>query len=361
MPLLISHLVNVDSERKLEFSRVLFRINYNLGNSSTESNGIKLRSDFIKLLEQAYHQRKYGEAVNLGYEAVKECPDDSSARNFLIKALIQEERWQAAQDQLNDLFPTDELRNVHFLTGFMLRKMGKAKLAIAEFLKSEQHGRKGVGIQREIAHCYIMLNDYPSARKHISNALGFQPNNSHIIDMITKLEIKVGNEREAKEHLGKLELIDEPRHYNMRASAFNLKFGRPEEALKFSELSITDGGSSFFAGRVQHIKTLIVLKRFDDARTEISRLDIDWKNQKSDVKTALHCSLAIAENNYKMAYTMSNRFSIQSSDQAKGFKKKVCSALVKDVSIPFEERKKYQTELNSLSNVNEFDLVDIEG
>ena len=207
----------------------------------------------------------------------------------------------------------------------------------------------------------IMLNDYPSARKHISNALGFQPNNSHIIDMITKLEIKVGNEREAKEHLGKLELIDEPRHYNMRASAFNLKFGRPEEALKFSELSITDGGSSFFAGRVQHIKTLIVLKRFDDARTEISRLDIDWKNQKSDVKTALHCSLAIAENNYKMAYTMSNRFSIQSSDQAKGFKKKVCSALVKDVSIPFEERKKYQTELNSLSNVNEFDLVDIEG
>ncbi len=270
LPKIISHVNNVEVDSKLDFSRIIFRINFALGNTGENSHGIKLRADFIKLLEQAYHQQKYKEAVELGYEAVKECPEDTSARNYLIKALIQEEQWPAAQEQIDDLYPTDELRNAYFLSGFMLRKMGKPKDAISKFTLAETHGRKGVGLQREFAHCYIMLDDTDSARKHISNALGFQPDNAHIIDMIAKLEIKIGDETAATKHLDKLELVDEPKHYNMRASAFHLKFGRLDRALEHAKLSIDDNGSRFLAGKVQYIKTLIALKDFEIARTEIS-------------------------------------------------------------------------------------------
>jgi len=360
LPTLISYIGNIESERKLDFSRVLFRINFALGNADTEKYGIKLRADFIKLLEQAYHQQKYKEAVDLGYEAVKECPEDTSARNYLIKALIQEERWAAAQDQIDNLYPTDELRNVHFLSGFMLRKMGKAQEAITKFFLSEHHGRRGVSLQRELAHCYIMLDDSESARKHISKALSFQSDNAHLIDMAAKLEIKVGDETAALKFLDKLELVDEPKHYHMRASAFHLKFGRLESALEQSEFAIKTGGSRFLAGRVQYIKALIALKRFEIARTEISKLDTDWRNQKNDVKTALRCGLATAEGDFKTGYRLVDQFSIQSSHQAKGYRKKFCEALVKDVSIPFDSRTSYQAELGSLSDTRGFDLVDIE-
>lgn len=360
MPALMAHIKNIDSERKLDFSRVLFRINFYLKNAGASKYGIKLRADFIKLLEQAYHQQKYKEAVDLGYEAVKECPEDTSARSFLIKALIQEERWSAAQEQINDLYPTDELRNVHFLSGFMYRKMGKAIDAIREFKQSEKHRRKGVGLQRELAHCYIMINDFDTAREHITNALRIQSDNAHIIDMAAKLEIKVGDEKVALEHLDKLELVDEPKHYHMRASAFHLKFGRYPQALKHSELSIDGDGQRFFAGRVQHIKTLIALKKFDLARIEISRLDSDWRKQKSGVKTALRCGLAAAEGDNKTGYTLVDQFSSQSSEQARGYRKKFCAALAKDVSIPFSQRTKYQDELNLLSDISDFDLIDIE-
>lgn len=360
LPTLISYIENVESERKLDFSRILFRINFALGNTNAKEYGIKLRADFIKLLEQAYHQQRYTDAVDLGYEAVKECPEDSSARNFLIKALIQEERWSAAEEQIADLYPTDELRNVYFLTGFMLRKMGKANEAINKYNQSEQNGRKGVSLQRELAHCYIMLNDYDSARTHISKALNIQSDNAHIIDMAAKLEIKIGDEKAALNHLDKLELVDDPKHFNMRASAFHLKFGRPEPALKHSELALEAGGIWFLAGRVQYIKALIALKRFELARTEISKLDVNWRNQKNDVKTALRCGLAAAESDFQTGYKLISQFSVQSSLQAKGYKKKFCSALVKDLSIPYENRLKYQNELDLLSDTNEFDFLDIE-
>lgn len=360
LPRLVSHIENIEADRKLDISRVLFRINFALGSTDGREHGIKLRADFIKLLEQAYHQQKYKEAVELGYEAVKECPEDTSARNFLIKALIQEEQWDAAQEQIDDLYPTDELRNAYFLSGFMLRKMGRPKEAISKFLQAETHGRKGVGLQRELAHCYIMLDDTDSARTHISNALSFQPDNAHIIDMVAKLEIKIGDENAAFKHLEKLELVDEPKHYNMRASAFHLKFGRPDRALVHSELAVADSGSRFLAGRVQHIKTLIALRHFDLARTEISKLDSVWRNQKTDVKTALRCGLALAEEDFQTGYRLVDKFSIQSSLQARGYRRIFCEALAKDITIQFAERAKYKKELESLTDSKDFDLVDIE-
>ena len=238
--------------------------------------------------------------------------------------------------------------------------MGKANDAIKKFIQAEQNGRKGVSLQRELAHCYIMIDDYDSARTHILRALTIQSDNAHIIDMAAKLEITIGDEKAASNHLDKLELVDDSKYYNMRASAFHLKFGRPDLALENSKLALDAGGSRFLAGRVQYIKALIALKKFESARTEISKLDSDWKNQKNDVKTALRCGLAAAKCDFQTGYKLVNQFSVQSSHQAKGYKKKFCAAMVKDMSIPYEKRLQYQKELDLLFDTSEFDLLDIE-
>ena len=117
-------------------------------------------------------------------------------------------------------------------------------------------------------------------------------------------------------------------------------------ALKNSKLALDAGGSWFLAGQVQYIKALIALKKFDLAREGISKLDINWRNQKNDVKTALRCGLAAAESDFQTGYRLVNQFSVQSSHQAKGYKKKFCAALVKDISISYEKRLQYQSELD---------------
>lgn len=355
-----AHIKNVADETKLDFSRVLFRINFNLGYETDAKIGIRLRSDFIKILEQAYHQQRYKDAVKLGYEAVKECPDDSSARTFLIKALIQEETWDEAERFIDDLYPTDELRNVYYLRGFLERKRGQIREAIKSYNLAKSNGRGGVGLQRELAHCYIMIDDFDPARKHIEKALSMQPDNSHLIDMGAKLEIKCGDEESSEKYINQLELIDDSKHYHMRASTFHLKFGRTQSALEHAKSSIQSGGKRFLSGRVQLIKSLIAASSFDIAKKELSELDNDFRNKINDVKISLKCTLASAENDNYVGLQLIEKFTSSSTKQAKGFKKKFLTALTTDMSVPYEKRKEYTSQLNQLTAVDEFDFRDIE-
>lgn len=355
-----NHIKKVDDESKLDFSRILFRISFNLGNEADAAEGIRLRSDFIKLLEQAYHQQRYKEAVKIGYEAVRECPEDSSARKFLIKALIQEEIWEEAERYIDDLYPTDELRNVHYLRGFLERKRGNISAAIKEYDLAKSNGRGGVSIHRELAHCYIMNDELDLGRVHIDKALSMQPDNAHIIDMGAKLEIKRGDEDASRVLIQQLELIDDAKHYHMRASTFHLKFGRNEEALFHAERSVDIGGNRFLAGRVQQIKTYIASSKYDEAKKALAALDKDFTNKKSDVKTSLKCLLAEAEGNNKVGLQLVEQFTNPSSKQAKGFKKKFLMSLNNDTSIQYEQRKNYREQLNELGSIGEFGIDDIE-
>ncbi len=354
------HIEKVDDETMLDFSRVLFRINFNLGHDIDEEIGIRLRSDFIKLLEKAYHQQRYKDAVKLGYEAVKECPEDSSARTFLIKALIQEEYWDEAERYIDDLYPTDEYRNVYYLKGFLERKRGNIQDAIKAYASAKSHGRGGVGLYRELAHCYIMIDDYDFAKAYLEKALSMQPDNAHLVDMAAKMEIKHGDEHAAQQYVNKLELIDDPKHYHMRASTFHLKFGRIDDALQDARESVNVGGKRFFSGRVQLIKSLVAKIDLESARSELGKLENDFKNQKNDVKVSLKCLIEAAAGNSYIGLQLVDRFTSSSTKQARGFKKKFLASLSHDVSIPYEKRKEYLSQLKQLETADEIDLRDLE-
>ncbi len=348
------------SDAKLDFSRVLFRMYFFLGRKDSNGLAIELKGDLIKLLEQYYHQQDYKTAVSLGRKTIEECPDDSRAKNFFIKALIQEELWDEAENQINNLYPIDEYRNIYYLKGFLERKRSRFDDAIKAFEDAKKYGRKGIGIYRELAHCYMMLDNYEMAKENIQKALSMQSDNSHILDMAAKLEIKHGNKSEALIYLDKLEILDVPKYFHMRKSSCLLKFGSQFDALEQAKKSIETGGNNFFSGRVQLVKTLILTKNYQAAKDEIRKLNNDFSGKKIDVKVALECSLAYAQGEGILGLRIIEKFTNTSSKQAKGFKKKFLNMLIQDVTIQYDKRKIYSSELSELSDTDDINIIDLE-
>lgn len=351
---------SAQDEHKLEISRVLFRLGFTLGDNKATDNGIKLNSDYIKLLESAYHQRKYREAIEIGMEAIKVNPNSAKAKTFLIKALIQEEKWDAAQGYLDSLYPLDEYRNVYYLQGFLERKKGDHNKAIDAYTNAQKHGRKGFALYREFSHCYLMIGDLDLAQNNINEALRIQPNNNQVIDMAARISIKQNDESSAEKYINQLELLDTPEHYNLRLSSYHLTFGRPDLALKYAREAANIGGQRFFSGRVQLIKTLIKTGELKDAEEHLSKMRSDFPKSKNDIKIALQSNLELEKENAKNALRIVEGFVEKDSKQYKGIKARCLSHLVKDMSIEYEQRKRYKHELAQLSDYHDYNLDEID-
>ena len=354
--ILNKYIKSTQEEHKLDISRVLFRLGFTLGDDIATNNGIKLNSDYIKLLESAYHQRKYKEAIDIGMEAISYNPDNAKAKTFLIKALIQEEKWGPAQKYLDGLYPLDEYRNIYYLQGFLERKKGDLTKAIEAYTNAQKHGRKGFALYREFSHCYLMNGDLDSAQKNINEALRLQPNNNQVIDMAVRIAIKRGDKETAQKYIDQLELLDTPEHYRLRLSSFHLTFGRPDNALEHAREATNLGGKRFFSGRVQLIKALIKAKELREAEEELSKMRSDFPKSKNDVKIALQSNLELEKGCSKNALQIVESFVDKNSKQYKGIKARCLGNLSKDVSIPYKQRKKYKEELSWLGDYHDFSL-----
>lgn len=348
LPYLNDYIDNAPETKKLDLSRVLFRLGYFLGDKETSRNGIQLNSDYIKMLEGAYHQRKYKDAIKLGFQALEHNPEDSTTRTYLIKALIQDERWDAAQQQIDDLYPIDDYKNVYFLQGFFERKRGNLKKAIEAYTESEKHRRRGFALYRELSHCYLMDGNLKSANLYIGKALEIQPNNDQVIDMAAKIAIKNKDEGKAQEYIDRLELLDTAEHYNLRLSVFHMTFNRFDLALNAAIESVKNGGSRFFSGRVQLVKSLTKNKKFNDAEKEMSALNSDFSKTKNDVRLSLECMLALEQSDAKTALTLTSKFQDKNCHQYKGIRRSCLQSLSRATSIDYSVRKGYKDELASL-------------
>jgi len=356
---LASYVKDAEDEKKLELSRVLFRLGFYLNDTEARESGIQLNSDYIKMLESAYHQRKYKDAIKLGYEALKYNPEDATTRTFLIKALIQDERWEAAQEQIDDLYPTDDYKNVYFLQGFLERKRGSIRAAIEAYKEAEKHRRKGFALHRELSHCYLMNGDLDLSNSYIAKALDIQPNNDQVIDMAAKVAIKRGDESKAKEYIDRLELLDTPEHYNLRLSVFHMTFNRNDLALTAAEEAVKNGGDRFFSGRVQLIKSLTKCKDFDEADKQMSALNADFSKTKNDVRLSLASMLSLDKGDARSALTLTEKFQDKNCIQYNGIRKACLVRLTTDTSISYDIRKQYKEELKVLGSYN-FNMGDVD-
>jgi len=288
-----------DQRKKLDISRVLFRISSIINDEEAKSHSIHLKNDFIRLVQSSYHSRKYKEAIKFGLKAIQECPDSREAREYLIRALIQEEKWDAARANINDMKQYTELKDIYFLGGFLERKKGDPGNAVIEFMESKKLGRGGAALYREIAHCHLLKGDIDEAISNIEEALRIQPDNSHVLDLAAKIYIKAYKESEARRILERLELVDSSEYYYIRKSAFDYRFNRPRDAEVSAIKAVQQGGERFFPARVQLIKCLIKNKKLNQAQEKLNSLDHDYSDKKNDVRIALRCSLFIENDQYE--------------------------------------------------------------
>lgn len=355
---LINYINSAEQEKQLDLSRVLYRIGSWQKEEDAISLGIQLKSDLIKILEQAYHLRDYNLAIEYGMKALKEIPENQRARSYLVRALIQLEKWDAAEEQIAEMEDIAELRDIYFLDGFLERKRGRIQKAIEAFIESEKNGRKGPDIKRELAHCYLIDGNLELANTYIQEALTLQPDNNHILDMAAKVAIKQKDEVNASKYLDKLFALDDSEHYYLRNSTFHFVFGRYHEAVESAQKSINIAGKKFFSGRVQYIKSLTKNKEFEKAEKELNTLDSDFKESRHDIRHSLRCGFLMEKEDYERAFKQSNRIIDKQSKQYITIRKKCLLTMSSNMSLPFSERENYQHELEQLGVLNNDDIFE---
>ena len=181
---------------RLELSRTLFRAAHLAKDEEILKNTIHFASDLVQLTVKLYHSRRYDDAIKCGYMALEERPNNVEARSYLIRALIQEERWYEADDMIHKLQSYAPRRDVYFLTGFLERKRGNILSAINAYLESQKNGRRGADLNRELAHCYFINGDLEQAYKYVEEALARKSDDVYLIDLWAQIATSQGDERD---------------------------------------------------------------------------------------------------------------------------------------------------------------------
>ncbi len=333
---------------QLELSRVLFRAAQMTRDSAGAKTIIHLASDLIKLTETQYHARRYKNVIETAYIALKERPDSVSARSFLIRALINEEEWEEAETQLNELKKHAPIRDVYFLTGFLERKRNRIYAAIDAYEKANKLGWKGAAVNRELALCHFLSNDYEQASKYIEEALARHSDNKYVVDLWAQIAIRRLDENAARKALAILEVIDASVFYYHRLSRFEMAFGRTNEALKAARFAVKAEDSPPFEVFAHYIYCEIDAGNLDKAEELLAKLDTEFANIRRDVRVGLRCRLEISKSKFKEALLQSERIGDKGTYFYKRIRRDALFGELQSSALPDKVRKMLKDELNEL-------------
>jgi tetratricopeptide (TPR) repeat protein len=349
---------------RLELSRVLFRAALLSGDREISETTLHLANDLIRITETLYHEREYEESAKYGYAALEKRPDSVTARNFLIRSLIQQERWSEAETHIDELDKFAGQREVFFLKGFLGRKRGRIEQAINAYKEAERLGRRGVAISRELALCYFILGDQEGASKYIQEAIERHGDNRYVVDLWIQIATRRGDEKAARQALARLEVIDKPLHYFHRLSRVEFAFGNYQEAQIAAKKAFESVKRPPFEVIAQLIYCEIELDNIQDAENLLNELDRKFGNIRHDVRLGLRCRLEIAQKRFGKALTLSER----SRDKQSLFHKKIrydaLTGELRNSALIDTTRDAYETELaelrDELTNVSTSTFIALE-
>lgn len=345
---LLDFLSQDDSEiPHLALSRVLFRAAKLAGDKDTASKTMRLAGDLIKLTETLYHLRRYSEGIEVGYSAVEERPRNEKARSFLIRALVQEERWDEAESQLSLFERIAPRREVQFLRGFMERNRNRIPEAIVLYEESERLGKRGAAINRELAQCRLLVGDLDGATKSIEQALVTHGDNPYLLDIWAKAATRKGDEQTARKALSRLEIVDKSFYYH-RLSTVELAFANPSGAEAASEQAVYYEPSPPFHFVAQLANCKIVLGKLDEAQVIIATLDGRFSQTHLDDRLLLKARLAVAKGHYAEALNLTERFYDKSSYFHKSVRRDAIDGELRYSALKDEARTVLAKELASL-------------
>lgn len=291
-----AHLESQEAKvRRLDVSRALFKAARLAGDDKVAKAAVRLTSDLVGLVEELYHQRRYEDAVKAGVLAFDEAPRASNALSYLIRSLVQLERWEKADEYLAKYERLVTRRDYLFLKAFMAKRRGQLHDAIAFYEQAREAGKTGVSISRELSQCYSLVGDYKNARRHLEDALEKEPDNRFVVDLWVTIEAHLGNREEAEKALKRLQSVDDPMFYLFRKSRIKWLFGDADEALKAIREALSQEGRPSFQVLAQLALCEQVAGSQADAARIVDRLDRDFGSTRRDVRIGLRTRLLISQ------------------------------------------------------------------
>ena len=334
---------------RLDLSRVFFRAAYLTGDECAQKKAFHMASDLITLTETFYHNRDYKKCINCAYTALLQRPNNILAREFLIKALIQEEEWLTAEKEIQNFAVYAPERDVHFLKGFIKRRKGDINDAITEYKEAEKFGRKGVALSRELAHCYFFSGDYNIAAQYIQKAIDRHGDNRYLVDLWVKIEKHLGDENKVKQALARLRAVDRPNYYQHRLSTVKLAFGYPVEALQAAKKAVDFVENPPFEHLYQLTRCEIELKHSSEAKNLLAKLERDFGHKRHDLRKSLWCRYEIANGNYSKALEFADGIIEKGSTLYKVVRRDAIQGELSTSALSDDVRIKYEEELSRLN------------
>jgi len=333
---------------RLDLSRTLFRAARLAKHADLERSAVFLANDLIRLTEDLYHRREYSQSIQTGLTAIEQRPDGVTARSFVIRALIQEERFDEAEKQIKELQKHSPLRDVCYLRGFLERKRGDVPAAIEEYLESQRLGRKGAALSRELALCYFLLGDIGRASKHIAEAMKRHGDNRYVVDLYAQIATRQRDEPAARKALARLELIDKKLYYYHRLSRIELAFGHSYEARKAARTAVESEASPPFEALAQLAYCEIDSGNQAEAEKILQRIEQRFGHIRHDIRVGLRCKLEMARGRFRDALSQSERIKAKHSIFYKKIRAEALAGELNGSALSDALRADYTNELREL-------------
>lgn len=334
---------------RLELSRVFFRAAYLTDNKSAQRQAFHLASDIIALTETLYHSRDYKKCIKCAYTALRQRPDNILTREFLVKALIQEEKWSNAEKEIQNFAIYAPERDVHFLKGFFRRRKGDISDAITEYKEAERFGRRGVALSRELAHCYFFSGEYDIAAQYIQKAIERHGDNRYLVDLWVKIERHRGDENAVNQAIVRLKAVDKPNYYQHRLSTVKLAFNHKVEALEAAKQAVNSEANPPFEHLYQLIRCEIEVKHLSKAKDLLAKLERNFAHKRYDLRKSLWCRYQTAKGNYSKALKLTDKIVKKGSPIYKVVRRDAVEGELRTSALSDDVRIEYKEELSRLN------------
>ncbi|HMU49766.1 MAG TPA: TIR domain-containing protein [Geminicoccaceae bacterium] len=353
-----------EPERTLELRRSLYRAMLYGRAKSISCEQFDLVSDLIAVTIRFYHDQDYENAIDCGRLAVEQRPFNTKAREFLVRALIQVERFDDALDHISILQRQARYREAFFLRGFLERKRENQEEAVKAYLEALARGRRGVAIHRELAMCYFQLGDLVNARKHIDIAQEAEGDNRYVIDLQIQIATKQRDENAARTKLRLLSSLDQRQYYLHRLSTVEFAFGQREAAYDAAHNAVaflqSIGKRSTFAQMTQLAKCAMTTGRFVEAGTTIAELERRFPAIRKDIKVGLRCRWCIAQGYFEEAASLWESLEDKTKPVHLGLRRDILEGLINGNHIEEERLNNMKRELRDIESAianYEFDII----
>ena len=329
----------------LELTRVFYRALVHSGQEK-RPRALALLADLLRLAEDFYHQRNYQKALEFATAAYKETPSHE-ALSWIIRSNIKLGNTVQALSDIAVMRSLGQIRDAHFLRGFLERNRGEYRTAITYYEQARQAGWRGLALERDLADCYFKIGDFVRAGEYIAAAQARQSDNPYILSLRIQIACAQYDEETARSLLPLLDQVDTASFAAHRRSIVELTFGNINAAYgdALRAVQATTRPPAEALANLAHCQTLV--GRPGDAIHTLDRLEALYGKRWSDVLNGLRARAAIAERRYEDAWDLSNLLIRDSAVHTK-LKRDALKGWLENAYLPPEERLEKQQILAEL-------------